>query len=115
LQPTPTEAELLREQKKNKEHKKTDVIEYLLKTIRPKVVLAHGGKAKNFFRRRCRDFVEDSVTPRKVTWDAWQWQFRLLCSPQLSFRGRTHQWAAEEAERIGHVLADALRLTTPTR
>ena len=106
-----TEADL----RKRKEYKNTDVIEYLLRTIRPKVVLAHGDKAKRFFEKHCRDFVDDSVTPRKVTWDAWQWQFRLLCSPHLRFRGRTHQWAAEEAERIGQALADALRLTTPTR
>ena len=98
-----------------KKDRKTDVIEYLLKTIRPKVVLAHGVPAKKFFRRHCRDFVEDSVTPQKITWDAWQWQFRLLCSPHLGFRGWKHQEADEEAERIGQALADALRLTTPTR
>ncbi len=98
-----------------KKDRKTDVIEYLLKTIRPKVVLAHGVPAKKFFRRHCRDFVEDSVTPQKITWDAWQWQFRLLCSPHLGFRGWKHQEAAEEAERIGQALADALRQTTPTR
>ena len=98
-----------------KKDRKTDVIEYLLKTIRPKVVLAHGVPAKKFFRRHCRDFVEDSVTPQKITWDAWQWQFRLLCSPHLSFRRWKHQEADEEAERIGQALADALRLTTPTR
>ncbi len=102
LKSTRTEEEL------QEEDKNTDVIEYLLRTIRPKVVLAHGDKAKKFFGKHCRDFVDDSVTPRKVTWDAWQWQFRLLCSPHLRFRGRTHQWAAEEAERIGHVLAEAL-------
>ncbi|MCG8444170.1 MAG: hypothetical protein MI753_00420 [Hyphomicrobiales bacterium] len=91
-----------------REDKKTDVIEYLLKTIRPKVVLAHGGEAKKFFRRHCRDFVDDSVTPRHITWDAWQWQFRLLCSHHLSFQGKEVRHA-EEAERIGEALADALR------
>ena len=109
LQPTPTEVEL------RKENKKTDVIEYLLKTIRPKVVLTHGVKATKFFRKHCHDFVDDSVTPQKIAWDAWQWQFHLLCSPHLGFRGRTNQAAAEEAERIGQALADALRLSTPTR
>ena len=99
-----TEAEL------RKEDKNTDVIEYLLRTIRPKVVLAHGDKAKRFFRKHCRDFGEDSVTPQKITWDAWQWQFRLLCSPHLGFRGWKHQEADEEAERIGQTLADALRM-----
>ena len=98
-----------------KEDKNTDVIDYLLKTIRPKVVLAHGVPAKRFFRRHCRDFVEDSVTPRKITWDAWQWHFRLLCSHHLSFQGKGKIRHAEEAERIGQALADALRLTTPTR
>ncbi len=95
--------------------RKTDVIEYLLKTIRPRIVLAHGGKAKKFFRKHCRDFVDDSMAPQKITWDAWQWQFRLLCSPHLVFRGWKHQEAAEEAERLGQALADALRQTTPTR
>ena len=98
-----------------KKDRKTDVIEYLLKTIRPKIVLAYDTDAKKFFRKHCRDFVEDSVTPQKITWDAWQWQFRLLCSPHLGFRGWKHQEADEEAERIGQTLADALRLTTPTR
>jgi uracil-DNA glycosylase len=103
LQPTPTAGEL------PKEHMKTDVIEYLLKTIRPKVVLAHGRKAGEFFRKRCRDFVDDGETPQKVTWDAWQWQFLLLCSPHLGFRKLTDQAAAKEAERIGQALAIALR------
>ena len=98
-----------------KKDRKTDVIEYLLKTIRPKIVLAYGTDAKDFFRKHCRDFVEDSVTPQKITWDSWQWQFRLLCSPHLVFRGWKHQEADEEAKRIGQALADALRQTTPTR
>lgn len=98
-----------------KKDRKTDVIEYLLKTIRLEIVLAYGTDAKDFFRKHCRDFVENSVTPQKITWDAWQWQFRLLCSPHLVFRGWKHQEANEEAKRIGQALADALRLTTPTR
>ncbi len=98
-----TEAEL------RKEDKNTDVIEYLLRTIRPKVVLAHGDKAKRFFRKHCRDFVDDSMAPQKITWDAWQWQFRLLCSYHLSFRGSKIQAPNEEVERIGQALAYALR------
>ena len=109
LQPTRTVPDL------PKDDKNTDVIEYLLKTIRPRIVLAHGGKAKKFFKKHCRDFVDDSVTPRKITWDAWQWHFRLLCSYHLSFQGKGKIRHAEEAERIGQAVADALRLTTPTR
>ena len=102
LQPTPTEVEL------RNEDKNTDVVEYLLKTIRPKVVLSHGVKARRFFKKRCRDFAHDCLAPQDVTWDDWQWQFRLLCSPHLSFRRQKHQAAAEEAERIGQTLAEAL-------
>ena len=46
LKPTPTVADL------PKEDKNTDVIEYLLKIIRPRIVLAHGGKAKKFFKKQ---------------------------------------------------------------
>jgi hypothetical protein len=105
LAPTPTERGL------PKDNMKTDVIEHLLTTIRPWVVLAHGRKAREFFRKRCDDFVDDRVTARKVTLDAWQWQFQLLCSPHLGFRQLTKQAAAEEAERIGQSLANALRLS----
>lgn len=45
LQPTPTEGRL------RKEHRKTDVIEYLLGRIRPAVVLTHGKKARKFFAK----------------------------------------------------------------
>ena len=103
LKSTRTEEEL------QEEDKNTDVIEYLLKTIRPRIVLAHGGKAKKFFRKHCRDFVDDSMAPQKITWDAWQWQFQLLCSYHLSFRGSKIQAPNEEVERIGQALAFALR------
>lgn len=102
LQPTPTQGQL------RKEDQTTDVIEFLLEAIRPEVVLAHGRKAKKFFAKNCPDFVDDNVTLRRVTWGPWRWQFRLLCSPHLGFRGRTNQAAAEEAERIGRALAEAL-------
>src|SRR5665213_456833 len=84
------------------EDKKSDVFEFLLRTIKPEIVLAHGNPAKNFFRRRCGNFVEDTVTPRPVTLDGQE--FRLLCSQHLSFK-----MSAEAAKEIGRALAKALQ------
>ena len=89
------------------EQMRTDILEFLLYTVKPRVVLAHGGEAKKFFSKHCCGFVADSVTPRQVTWDSWQWHFQLLCSHHLSFQGKkgTH---AENAKTIGRALAKAL-------
>jgi len=89
-----------------KEDKTTEVFEFLMRTIKPAVVLAHRNAAIKFFRRRCRDF-DDRKTAQTVTWDACQWQFRLFCSCHLGFRRLTNEAAATEARRIGRSLAKA--------
>jgi uracil-DNA glycosylase len=92
-----------------KADKRTDIIEFLLRTIEPKVVLAHGNAAITFFRKTCRDFVDDRQTPQTVTWNNSQLQFQLLCSTHLGFRGLTHEAAANKAKGIGLALARALK------
>jgi hypothetical protein len=99
LPPTPRARDL------KEEDKDTKAIEFLLETIRPKVVLAHGRPVRKFFRDHCSNFVDDRVTPQKVTWDEWQWTFRLLCSHQLAY-----QISDKEARRKGQALKTALLL-----
>jgi hypothetical protein len=92
----------------NKEDKKTDVFEFLLRKIEPELVLAHGNEAIKFFGRRCAGFIEDRVAPQAVTLDGLE--FQLLCSRHLSY-----QTSGEHAKKIGRALAEVLRNGARTR
>jgi hypothetical protein len=97
LRPTPRAKHL------SKEDKTTDMFEYLLRQIKPRVVLAHGNQAIKFFSRRCAGFTEDIelLSPQTVRLD--DLEFQLICSRHLS---RT---ANEKAKKLGLLLAEVLR------
>jgi hypothetical protein len=96
-----------REKDLKKEDKKTDVLEFLLREIKPQLVLTNGNKAIKFFRRRCAVFVENRVTPQTVTLN--EVKFQLLCSRHLS------RISFADANNIGQALANALRTRAQAR
>jgi hypothetical protein len=101
LRPTPSKRGLTRTDRD------TRVVEFLLTKIRPKVVLVHDEDAIRFFKNHCRDFADDRVVPRTMSWEHSDWQFRLLCSAHLGFRGVSRVDAAEKSRAIGRALANA--------
>lgn len=81
------------------EQKRTDIFEYLLHTIDPRIVLAHGKPAKKFFSERGITLVEDRL--KSINLDGSR--IKLLPRKHLSF-----QTSHEEARKIGRKLARAL-------
>ncbi len=81
------------------EQKRTDIFEYLLHTIKPRIVLAHGCPAKKFFSERGITLVEDRL--KSINLDGLR--IKLLPRKHLSF-----QTSHEEARKIGRKLARAL-------
>ncbi len=81
------------------EEKKTDVFEYLLHSIRPRIVLAHGDEAKQFFRKRGITLMEDRLRP--INLDGLKIEL-------LSRRHLSYQTSYAEARKIGRALAKAL-------
>jgi hypothetical protein len=81
------------------EQKRTDIFEYLLHTIEPRIVLAHGNPAKEFFSERGITLVEDRL--KSINLDGLR--IKLLPRKHLSF-----QTSHEEARKIGRKLARAL-------
>ena len=82
------------------EEKKTDVFEYLLHSIRPRIVLAHGDEAKQFFRKRGITLMGDRVRP--INLDGLKIEL-------LSRRHLSYQTSFAEARKIGRALAKALK------
>lgn len=81
------------------EQKRTDIFEYLLHTIKPQIVLAHGDPAKKFFSERGITLIEDRL--RQYNLDGLK--IKLLPRKHLS-----HHTSHEEARKIGRKLARAL-------
>lgn len=81
------------------EQKRTDIFKYLMRKIKPEIVLAHGGPAKNFFSECGITLVEDRL--RQVEWDGLR--INLLPRKHLSYHT-----SYEEARKIGRKLARAL-------
>ncbi len=81
------------------EQKRTDIFEYLLHTIKPRIVLAHGCCAKQFFRERGITLVEDRL--KSINLDGLR--IKLLPRKHLSY-----QTSHEEVRKIGRKLARAL-------
>ena len=81
------------------EQKRTDIFEYLLHTIKPRIVLAHGDEAKQFFSERGITLVEDRL--KSINLDGLR--IKLLPRKHLSYH-TSH----EEARKIGQKLARAL-------
>jgi uracil-DNA glycosylase len=90
---TPKKKDLIPEQKR------TDIFEYLLHTIKPRIVLAHGNEAKQFFSERGITLVEDRL--KSINLDGLR--IKLLPRKHLSYH-TSH----EEARKIGQKLARAL-------
>ena len=81
-------------------HKDHRVFEFIFKGIKPKIMLAHGRQAVQFFRERCPDFIEDTECPQKVTFQGFV--VDLLCSPHLCLV------SIERTKKIAAILAGAL-------
>jgi uracil-DNA glycosylase len=81
------------------EEKRTDVFEFLLHTIKPRVVLAHGDEAKKFFSERGITLMEDRL--KTINLDGLR--IKLLPRKHLSY-----QTSYKEARKIGRALARAL-------
>ena len=81
------------------EEKRTDIFKYLLDTINPRIVLAHGGEAKKFFSERGITLLEDRL--RQYNLDGLR--IKLLPRKHLSYH-----ISHEEARKIGRKLARAL-------
>jgi hypothetical protein len=73
-------------------HKTTDVFEFLLSELRPRVLLAHGKPSKSFFEKRC-NLGSDRNT---ALWD--NIEFKLVRSRHLS------RISNVEFDRIGEAL-----------
>ena len=83
-----------------KENKGTEVFEFLLSTLKPQVVLAHGWKAIKFFRKRAG---VANATPYPQIADFEGHKFALVCSRHLS------RIAVDAARDIGANLQKELR------
>lgn len=81
------------------EHKRTDVFDYLLHTIRPQIILAYGSEAKKFFRNLCIAFEENRLNT--INLDGLR--IKLLPRDQLIY-----QTSYKDARQIGCTLARAL-------
>ena len=81
------------------EQKRTDIFEYLLHTIKPRIVLACGDEAKQFFSERGITLVEDRL--KSINLDGLR--IKLLPRKHLPYH-TSH----EEARKIGQKLARAL-------
>ncbi len=92
---TETEAQLERQ------NKTTNVFEFLLTTLEPQVVLAHGWKAIKFFRRRCVGIIHATTSPQLAKFNGVE--FELICTGHLS------RMALDAAENIGRSLQQYLR------
>ncbi len=80
------------------EQKRTDIFEYLLHTIEPRIVLAHGNPAKKFFSERGITLVEDRL--KSINLDGLR--IKLLPRKHLPYHT-----SYEEARKIGRKLARA--------
>ena len=81
------------------EEKRTDIFEYLLHIIKPRIVLACGDEAKQFFSERGITLVEDRL--KSINLDGLR--IKLLPRKHLPYH-TSH----EEARKIGQKLARAL-------
>ena len=81
------------------EQKRTDAFDYLLHTIKPRVILAHGDEAKQFFRKHSITLVENEMN--SINFDGLR--IKLLPRKHLSY-----QTSYKEALKIGQALARAL-------
>lgn len=88
--------------------KKTGVFEWLLYTIKPRVVFAYGKPAKEFFRERGGTITENSLTPQAISLDGLEFEL-------LSWTHLTYQTSYADVEEIGRALAEALRSTARKR
>ena len=83
------------------EHRDTRLFEFLFRRLRPKVVLAHGNEAKDFFEKKCQGVKRNSNSAHAVSFE--EHKFLLVCSRHLS-----HQMGEDEAKAIGRKLYQAL-------
>ncbi|MEJ0077964.1 MAG: hypothetical protein WDO17_21510 [Alphaproteobacteria bacterium] len=52
--------------------RKDDVLRYLLRTIKPDAVVAHGSKAMRFFKKECERIIDLGENIQEVTWGCRQ-------------------------------------------
>jgi uracil-DNA glycosylase len=83
------------------QYRDTRLFEFMLRRLKPKVILAHGEEAKDFFEEKCQGVKRNSDSAHVVSFE--EHEFLLVCSRHLS-----HQMGEAEAKGIGRKLHKAL-------